>query len=136
VAAQSFDNGTVAPSIALPGEKRRDIAAPKRGSVASGASPSEATVTRSTRAPALSVSAGSFHSSSKNSAFERVSVFGTKASSPSAEKSSHSNCTPNTPRSVPPASGSAACVPCSRNSLPRLANVVPTSPEPSISWCS
>jgi hypothetical protein len=131
-ACQPPPSSTRAPSDRLEGEKLRDCAAPKRGSAASGASPLDDTVTRSLRRPALKVVEPSVNSSSRNTALLFVSVPGTKASSPSAEKSSCSVCTPNTPSS--PASGLWRT--SARSSSPRLEKRVPTSPLPSISSCA
>ena len=74
------------------------------------------------------------HSSSMKAAYCRVVVLGTKASSPSAEKSAFSVCSPNTPPSLPPPSDSVWCSISRRKSEPLFLKVVATSPLPSISW--
>ena len=87
------------------------------------------------RPPKLSLPLPTAYSSSTNAAYCRVSVLGTKASSPSAENRLLPPWTPNAPPSLPPPSSSRACSSSTRKSEPRFLNVVATSPLPSISWC-
>ena len=93
--------------------------------------PQEMTLSCSTRAPKAYLPAPIDNSSNTNTASLPVLVWGTKASSPSAEKLNRSLCIPIRPCKAPCSTPNFACLASNLISLPLFLNTVAGTPESS-----